>query len=251
MKNLIDISVWQGEIDFNKLSASGKVDGVIIRAGYGAGSIDKYFQRNVEQCNRLNIPCGVYWFSYASSAEAAKKEAEACLKAIKPYRIELPVAFDWEYDSEKTAIASGAKVNSALTNSMAKAFCETIERAGYYAMLYTNPDMLGRYFNECTEYDLWLASWGLKEMPKCGIWQYGLTIVDGIATSVDGNKTNRDYPSLIKAAGLNNLTERPFIKADKFSSVITWAEENGIAKDKPLTLSDFIKIMEMMEETQK
>lgn len=249
MKNLIDISAWQGEIDFSRLA--GKIDGVMIRAGTGAGNVDKYFRRNISECNRLGIPAGAYWFSYATSPETAEAEAQACLDVIAPYRVELPVAFDWEYDSEERAKSAGVKITAELTNSMAKAFCGAIEKAGYYAMIYTNPDMRRRYFTDCGAYDLWLASWGVKEMPECGIWQYGLTTVDGISGRVDGDMCKRDYPALIRSAGLNHLDGKQSNTADRFGKVIAWAEENGIARDRPLTLVDLINILEMMEETEK
>lgn len=249
MKNLIDISVWQGEVNFSRLA--GKIDGVMIRAGYGAGNVDKQFRRNISECNRLNIPAGVYWFSYATSPAAAEAEAQACLDVVAPYRLELPVAFDWEYDSEERAKAAGVTVTAELCNAMAAAFCGAVERAGYYAMLYTNPDMKRRYFTDCGQYDLWLASWGVQEMPECGIWQYGLTTVDGISGRVDGDKTARDYPAIIRAAGLNNLDKEKENSSDRFANVIAWAEENGIAKDRPLTLVDLICILEMMGENEK
>lgn len=247
--NLIDISAHQGEIDWG--TVKGKVDGVIIRAGYGAGNVDKYFRRNIAECNRLGIPAGVYWFSYAVSPETAEAEARACLDVIAPYRVELPVAFDWEYDSENRCRAVGVNVTADLCNAMSKAFCGAVERAGYYAMIYTNPDMKRRYFTDCGAYDLWLASWGVPEMPDCGIWQYGLTSVDGISGRVDGNHTKRDYPTLIRSAGLNHLDGKQSNTADRFGPVIAWAEENGIAKERPLTLIDLIYILEMMEENAK
>lgn len=250
MKNLIDISAWQGDIDFSLLV--GNIDGVMIRAGTGAGNVDKYFRRNISECNRLGIPAGVYWFSYAYTSDMAKAEAQACINAIKPYKLELPVAFDWEYDSETNAKKNGVTVDADLANMMAHVFCGTVEGAGYYAMLYTNPDMKRRYFNDCDAYDLWLASWGVPEMPECGIWQYGLTTVDGISGRVDGNQTKRDYPELIRSAGLNHLANGDKLSpTDKYGKVKAWAAENGITKDRPLTLEDLIKVLEMMEETEK
>ena len=245
MKQLIDISAWQGDVDFSRLA--GKVDGVMIRAGFGARSIDGMFSRNISECNRLGIPCGVYWFSYAYTPNMALLEALACLKAIENYRVELPVAFDWEYDSERYAKEHGVTPTADLCNGMAHSFLDQIEKAGYYAMLYTNPDMKRRYFDKCDSYDLWLASWGVPEMPDCGIWQYGLTSVDGISGRVDGNQTKRDYPELIRSAGLNHLANGDKLSpTDKYGKVKAWAEENGIA-GKALTLEDLIKVLEMME----
>ena len=204
----IDISEHQGEIDFSKVK--GSVDGVMIRCGYGQNGVDKQFTRNISECNRLGIPCGVYFFSYAYTAEMAKKEALRCLAMIEPYRVELPVAFDWEYDSADYAKRYGVTPTPALVNSMVKAFCGEIEAAGYYAMNYANPDFLSRYMTDVARYDLWLATWpkvvDVKKPPrKCGIWQWGGSTVPGINGSVDTNEAYKDYARNIRDAGLNRL----------------------------------------------
>lgn len=91
--HIIDVSKWQGDIDWERVRASG-IDGAMLRAGYGAGNIDQKFVRNAQECTRLGIPFGVYWFSYAWTPMQAEDEAKYCLGAIAPYRITLPVAFD-------------------------------------------------------------------------------------------------------------------------------------------------------------
>lgn len=233
VKKYIDISKYQGDVDFEKVKDH--VDGIIIRAGYGQNNIDSKFVRNISECNRLGIPCGVYWFSYAYNEELARKEAEYCLAAIKPYRVELPVCFDFEYDSvDKAQKNYGVGIGKTLATALVHAFCGTIEAAGYYAMNYTNKDYLSRYFDESTlKYDLWLAAWptkpDLKYPPRtdCGIWQYsGKGSVPGIVGNVDMDWAYKDYPAIIKAAGLNNLA-----KADEpwYAEAQRWAVENGIA----------------------
>lgn len=195
----IDISQWQGEPDFEQVMTV--VDGVIIRAGYGQGTIDKRFERNISECNRLGIPCGVYWFSYAASPEQARKEAEYCLAAIAPYDIQLPVAFDFEYDSVEAVEAKGVAVTRSLATSLVHAFCETVAQAGYTAMNYTNPDFLARYFDETTlKYELWLAEWpgyvpndNSRPSRECGIWQWGVSRIPGIKGDVDTNIAFTDY----------------------------------------------------------
>lgn len=214
VKKYIDISKFQGNVDFAKVK--GHVDGVIIRAGYGANNIDAQFKRNITECNRLGIPCGVYWFSYAYTEAMAKKEAEYCLAAIKPYRVELPVCFDFEYDSVTYAQKNGVGIGKTLATSLCHAFCGTIEAAGYYAMNYTNKDYLSRYFDDTTlKYDLWLAAWPAKPDPNnpprkdCGIWQYtSKGSVPGINGNVDMDYAYKDYPEMIKKAGLNKLCSK-------------------------------------------
>ena len=185
--------MWQGKPDFEKVKT--EVDGVIIRAGYGKGTEDKEFARNISECNRLGIPVGVYWFSYAKSPEEAKKEAQFCLALIQPYKIDLFVAYDFEYDSVSNAENYGVKVTKELATAMCHEFCGTIRAAGYTAVNYANPDYLTRYFDETTlQYGLWLAQWP-KHPPKedaapprdCIMWQWGTSKINGINGDVDTN----------------------------------------------------------------
>lgn len=213
----IDISEWQKKIDWDKLAASGEVDFVMIRAGLGQGQPDDYWLANVEACTRLGIPFGVYWFSYAKSPERARKEAEYCIKAIRPYRLSFPVAFDFEYDSVNYLAKHGIKVTKQFASDVARAFLDTIESAGYYPMLYTNADYLTRYFDAdvASKYDIWLAQWpastpNLEKPPAAvrgGIWQYANDgVVTGItAHVVDLDACYTDYPSIISEMEVNQV----------------------------------------------
>ena len=248
----IDISHYQATPDFDKLKA--QVDGVIIRAGYGQNNIDKQFARNIAECNRVGIPCGVYWFSYACTADMAAKEAEYCLAAIKPYRVELPVCFDFEYDSVNNAKKKGVTVTALLANNIVKAFCDTVEKAGYYCMNYANPDFLSRYFTDTAKYDLWLAQWpnkpDLAHPPRaCGIWQWGGKTYDGITTgTVDTNEAYRDYAEIIRRAGLNHLEDKPTAEPKEwYTDAVEWCTENGISDgtrlDEPSTRAEVMAML--------
>lgn len=241
----IDVSEHQGVIDWEK--AKGNVDGVIIRAGYGRGNADKQFHRNISECNRLNIPAGIYWFSYAYTPDMAEKEAEYCLAAIKPYRVELPVCFDWEYDSASYAKSHGMTPTATLANSLVKAFCSTVENAGYYCMNYANPDFLNRYFTDVAQYDLWLASWPKvvdvsKPPRKCGIWQWGGSAVPGISGNVDSNEAYKDYKAIIAKAGLNHLPKRPW-----YADAMRWALDSGvITEERPQDAATRAEVVQMI-----
>lgn len=207
----IDISAWQGDIDYDKL----KVDFVIIRAGHGQKTIDKKFKRNIEECNRRGIPCGVYWFSYALNPDMARKEAKACLTAIAPYKIEYPVCFDFEYDSVTYAAKKGVKVTKQLASDIARAFLSEIEAAGYRAMNYTNLDFSKRYFDDqvMKKYDIWAARYTSKETDiavNAGLWQYSSKgKVVGIKGNVDMDISHKDYPALIKIKGHTTSANTP------------------------------------------
>lgn len=206
----IDVSTFQHTIDWDAVKADG-IQFAMIRAGYGQNNIDAQFVRNISECNRVGMPCGVYWFSYARTADDAKREAEFCLKAVKPYRLEYPIAYDFEYDSVRQARLAAVNVTKELATSFVHAFLSAVEAARYYGMLYANSDYLRKYFDESTlKYDLWKAAWNtdFDNPPDCGIWQYGGAPVKGITTGdVDSNFAYKDYPAIIRAAGLNHLVE--------------------------------------------
>ena len=210
-KKGIDVSEWQGTIDWDKVKAAG-IEFAMIKAGSGRNRVDPEFKRNISECNRLGIPCGVYWFSYAYTEELAHNEAKYCLEAIAPYKLDYPVAFDFEYDSVNNAAKLGIEITREMASSFARAFLEDIEAARYYAMLYTNSDYLKRYFDQdlAKRYDVWLAMWqanpNLNDKPTQagGIWQYSDTgNVSGISARVDLDAAYYDYPGIISANGLN------------------------------------------------
>ena len=217
-KRMIDVSAYQGTIDWAKVKAS-DVEYVILRCGtgYPNNHVDAKFDYNAKECNRLGIPIGVYWFSYATNPTEAVKEANYVLNIIKPYKIELPVVYDFEYDSVKKANAKGIKVTKQLATEMAKAFLSTIQNNKYYAMIYANGDYLNNYFDSSitAAYDLWYAAWPTKAVNwkvdkpsrSCGMWQYGSSTVSGISGNVDSNVAYRDYVTIIKKNRLNHLTE--------------------------------------------
>lgn len=228
----IDVSEWQGVIDWEK--AKPHIDGAIIRAGYGKGTPDKRFTYNASECNRLGIPCGAYWFSYAKSEDEAKAEARYLLDAVKPYRMELPLCYDFEYDSVKNAASHGVEVTMELASGFASAFLSEIETGGYFALNYANPDFLSTYFDKSItqRYGLWLASWPVakkfdlaKPPRKCYIWQWGKSSIPGIIGEVDTNEVYMDFPAEIQKAGLNHLTPAPA------NDALKWAQSFHITDD--------------------
>lgn len=97
MYNGIDVSKWQGKINWSK--AKKYIDFAIIRAGYGKGNVDEYANYNIEQCEKYKIPYGLYWFSYAYNKDMAEREADYLLRVIGYHKPEYPLYFDFEYDS--------------------------------------------------------------------------------------------------------------------------------------------------------
>lgn len=202
---IIDVSTWQGNIDWSKVKADG-VQGAIIRAGFGnvASQKDNKFERNYTNAKAVGMPIGAYWYSYATSVADAKKEAEVCLSILKGKQFEYPIYYDLE-DPSMTGCGKSVLTQIATT------FCETLENAGYYVGIYSNPNWLKNYldYNTVKKYTLWLAHWGVSEPSyKCGLWQYSSSgSVSGISGRVDMNWGYQDFPTEIKNGKFNGFGE--------------------------------------------
>lgn len=200
-RNGIDISQYQGDINFDELK--GNTDFAMVRTSYGGFYEDEKYRQNIEGLERIEVPYGLYHFSYASNSEEAKKEAESFVNLIKQYKPLYPVAVDIE-SSEATENLSANEVVD-----IAKTFCETVEEAGYYVIIYSNLYFFNTKLNsdELNRYDKWLAQWTSKPTfdRPFGMWQYSSSgSKPGINGNVDLDKAFKDYPAIIKAANLNN-----------------------------------------------
>lgn len=207
----IDVSRWQGRIDWQKVKASG-VEFAVIKAGEGTET-EVNFYENIKGAKEAGINCGVYWFSNAHSYDEAVEEARACLSVVSQYSLEYPVVCDFEYRSLKDNPLSGNR--KALTDTLL-GFLSTIEQGGFYSMLYTNTDFSDKYLelSRVTEkYDIWFAGYSVDKpgMP-CGMWQYSESgRMDGMdldnlnngSTNVDLDISFKDYPQIMKSLHIN------------------------------------------------
>lgn len=205
--NGIDVSKWQGVIDWSRV----KTDFCIIQAGYGRTSSqrDLQFETNYTGCKANGIPCGAYWYSYATSSADALLEADACLEVIKGKKFEYPIY----YDVEENSILSLGK---AEVSAIIRAFVQKMESAGYWVGLYMSANALTKYADDDIrrEYAVWVANYGVSKPDysgQYGIWQRSNTgSVDGIEGSVDLDTSYVDYPTEIKSVGLNGYSkDRP------------------------------------------
>lgn len=205
----IDVSSHNGSIDYNQVKASG-IDFVMVRAGYGYGYEDERFAQNVERAKAAGLHIGAYWFIYALNEEQAKANADVFAGLLERYKgtFDMPVACDFEYDSERYMRDSGVAPSMALNTAIIDAFCKRMEEYGYYVSNYLNPDYIQSRidFDAVKQYDLWLAQWGIDSPSyNCGMWQYSSDgSVAGVSGRVDVNVANIDYPSLIKSNGFNH-----------------------------------------------
>lgn len=229
----IDVSQFQGNINWNEVKNAG-IQFVMIRAGYGRGNIDPQFERNASECNRLGIPFGVYWFSYAYNEEMAASEAQYCIDSISKYEVQYPVCFDFEYASIEYAQGRGVTVTKELATAMVKAFCGRVESLGYFAMFYSNLDLLNRLFDPSLrqKYALWYAQYASSPaVTGMAMWQYSSTgNTSGISGNVDQDTAYYDLAAVISQAGLNHLsgeTTTPGSTTPEPNDVITYTVKAG------------------------
>ena len=207
----IDVSKWQGAIDWAKVAGDG-VKFAMIRLGYGskdgtACGADGYYQKNVEGALKNGIAVGCYFYSYALTVEAVKREAAFVIQQLAKYkgRILYPIAFDIE---DKTQAGLG---RSTLT-AMVTAFCSALEAAGYYASFYCNADWARNRLdmNALARFDFWLAQWASAPTytgHAYNMWQSSSKgSVAGISGNVDMDTAFVDYEAVIKKNRLNGYT---------------------------------------------
>lgn len=224
-KNILDVSRWQGRIDWDAVKASGKIDGVILKTVSTNRKlskrkdglyVDPTYERNYAECKRLGIPVGVYYYTYAVSHTSADAELAMLKTALTGKTFELPICVDVE-DNKLRKLGK-----QALTDLTAYALA-TIERWGFYALLYTGlnfgKNRLYMGGAALRKYDVWLARYPRdksktkpEDKPKAdfsfGMWQYTSTAsVPGITGNADLSHAYKDYAAIIAKKGLDRLRE--------------------------------------------
>lgn len=203
MKELcFDISTWQGGINYQAIKD--RVNYCIIRAGFGTHTIDNRFQEHYANLQGLNL--GAYWYSYAKSVEEARYEAQAFVNTVAGKNFTLPLYLDLEDPSQ-------AGLGRDTLDDIVRAFGEIVEANGYYFGVYTNLNwyrnvISGSELNK--KYDWWIACWS-DSAPSgvdYGVWQFTSSYND-FGTRLDANYVIKDYPTIIKEAGLNHLNNEP------------------------------------------
>lgn len=235
----IDVSQHNGSIDFNKVKAAGK-SFVMIRAGYGRylKQKDPLFEQNYTRAKAAGMHIGAYWYSYATNVSQAQEEARVFLQVISGKSFDYPLAFDIE-DQTQVGLSTATK------NAIIDAFCKAIEKAGYYCLLYSYESFLSSQISASTrnQYDVWCANINRSPSITYGIHQYSFTgRVNGISSDVDLNRTTKDYPTIIKNAGLNGFKKpaRPVTPAPKVLDSTGF--KNGDSNEGTLALKKLLKI---------
>ena len=203
----IDVSKWQGTINFDVLTANKKIDFMIAKSGEyweskKAFQLDSHFERNYNEAKKRKIPLGTYLYSYATSVEKAKTEANELVSYLKRTgkTFELPIFFDIE-DNTQNSLSKQDKTN------ICKAFGEIVQKAGYKVGIYSSKYWLMHQIDLAqipSSYDIWVASYGTNNgsVPASkyefagnhDIWQYTSTgKIDGISGNVDFNISYKKY----------------------------------------------------------
>ena len=212
-RTILDVSRWQGRIDWDAVKHSGKIDGVMIRAMGNSKEdkpskpyLDPFFARNYAECTRVGLPVGVYGYFKATTKAQADRELALLKLALTGKTFQLPVAVDIE-DKLQVALSK-----SALTDIVAHCL-SVVESWGVYAMLYTglNFGQTNLYMGGTAlkPYDVWLAAYRTKKPTPdwaFGMWQYTSSgKIPGIAKGADLSVAYKDYAAIIQRAGLTKV----------------------------------------------
>ena len=192
----IDVSAWQGRIDWKTVADYG-MDFAILRITEAGNVVDSQFENNLAGCSKYNIPAGVYKYSYAMTVAEIQSEARKVVSTLNGRRIQFPVFLDLEYNNQRS-------LGSENIHKMADAFREIVEAAGYKFAIYCNVDWyMNVICSHLKKYDFWIARYPANDdgwlqerlRPDFGVgWQYSSKAkIPGISGSVDRNVFYKDY----------------------------------------------------------
>ena len=234
----IDVSHWQGRIDFDKVKSQG-YSFVMINAGYGKyiSQKDENFEKNYAAARKAGLNIGTYWYSYALTEADALAEAKTFLEAVKGKMFEYPLSFDIED-------ASQSELPNAAINKIIEVFCDYLESNGYYAAVYSYANFFKRKVSDSVKsrYDIWVAHFDVAKpaISNYGMWQYtSKGTVNGVSDRCDCNYAYKDYPAIMKKKCLNlypsnakNLDTTGYKKGDKGNGVLALKYLLMLAKKK-------------------
>lgn len=200
-----DLSQHNGSVNFNKVKSAG-YEFVLIREGFGneiayPRQKDTFYETNYKAAKAAGLHVGVYHYLYATTVSAAKTEAQGFINNLKGKSFDMPIALDIEERSQYN-------LPNSTVEAMVKAFMDVCEAAGYYCLLYSYESFLTAKMSASfrNKYDVWCANTSKTPGIKYGIHQYTFNgTVPGCSGRVDLNKTEKDYPTIIRQAGKNGL----------------------------------------------
>ena len=204
-RTILDVSKWQGSIDWDAVKRSGKIDGGMLRVLGSKGGkpyIDPFFARNYAECARLGLPVGGYYYTCAVTQRQTEEELAALKTALRGKTFQLPLAIDVE-DPRLRSLAP-AKLSALVAEAAAQ-----LEAWGLYAMVYTYTNFADTALDMAAlaAYDLWIADYrGKRPARKHGMWQYTSSgKIPGVSGPIDLSHAYKDYAGIIQRKGLGKV----------------------------------------------
>lgn len=205
MAEIMDVSRWQGSIDWDAVKRSGKIDGVMLRVLGSKGGkpyVDPAFERNYAACTARGIPVGGYYYTCATTPQQTAAELAALRAALADKNFQLPIAVDAE--DPKLRGLTPAKLSARVAEAAAQ-----LEAWGLYAMVYTYTNFADTALDMAAlaAYDLWIADYrGTHPTRKHGMWQYTAKgTIPGVSSPVDLSHAYKDYAAIIQRKGLGKV----------------------------------------------
>lgn len=240
MKKGIDISYFQGSIDFKKVKADG-IEFIIPRCGYGKSNKDSKFSEYVAGALAAGIEIpGIYHFSYALNEENAREEARQAVKFAQEAGLpkETIIFFDLEYDSVDYAKRYAVNLDKARCIAHTNAFCQEVQNHGYRTGIYANQDYLNRMYDDATikKYIFWYANWNGGKTPsvKCAFHQWS---EKGRVNGIKGNVDMDYYYGGVDAPAKEPMTPEEIDKVAK--KVLDGKYGNGNERRSKLLLAGY------------
>ena len=203
----VDVSKYQGTIDWNKVKASG-MGFAMVRQGWinsdGTITEDRFYQQNMAGAHAAGLHTGVYLYSYATSETAMRAAASVCVAMLDGFACDMPIALDFEHATLYK------RFSRAVNASLCAAFLGRVEELGRYCILYTYKSFAAAYLDMAalSRYDFWLAHYTARTdyTGPYGMWQYTSSgKIPGIAKGADLSVAYKDYAGIIQRKGLGKV----------------------------------------------
>ena len=217
----IDVSRWQGEINWSQVAAD---DVSFVMLGTRSkGAVDPYFHRNIQQASAVGVKVGVYIYSLATTVEMAEAEADFVLDLIHDYPVSYPVAFDMEDSTQ-------GNLSKEELAAIANAFCKKISDSGYYPIIYANENWLKNKLDmSLMDYPVWVARYSARPSYQNPVmWQATSTgSVKGINGNVDIDFQFKDFSGQIPANTWRTINGKRYYYSNYTKQKNAWAQDGS------------------------
>lgn len=217
----IDVSRWQGEINWSQVAAD---DVSFVMLGTRSkGAVDPYFHRNIQQASAVGVKVGVYIYSLATTVEMAEAEADFVLDLIHDYPVSYPVALDMEDSTQ-------GNLSKEELAAIANAFCKKISDSGYYPIIYANENWLKNKLDmSLMDYPVWVARYSARPSYQNPVmWQATSTgSVKGINGNVDIDFQFKDFSGQIPANTWRTINGKRYYYSNYTKQKNAWAQDGS------------------------